>query len=145
MCSAHKVRPTGIGVLYGKESWLEKLPPYQGGGEMIATVSFEKTTFERPPLKFEAGTPDYIATHGLAKALDYVTGLGLDNISRHERELGSYALEQLRQLPEVTIYAIPSRASCDQLQRGHHSSHGLGTLLDRLASPGAPGHHCASR
>ena len=95
--SGHKVYgPTGIGVLYGKESWLDKLPPYQGGGEMIATVSFEKTTFERPPLKFEAGTPDYIATHGLAKALDYVTGLGLDNISRHERELGSYALEQLR-------------------------------------------------
>ena len=88
--SGHKIYgPTGVGVLYGKEAWLDKLPPYQGGGEMIENVSFEKTTFERPPLKFEAGTPDYIATTGLAKALDYVTALGIDNIARHEEELTS--------------------------------------------------------
>jgi len=143
--SGHKVYgPTGIGVLYGKESWLDKLPPYQGGGEMIATVSFEKTTFERPPLKFEAGTPDYIATHGLAKALDYVTGLGLDNISRHERELGSYALEQLRQLPEVTIYghSIESEAVISfNVGTIHHMD--IGTLLDRLGIAVRTGHHCA--
>jgi cysteine desulfurase/selenocysteine lyase len=143
--SGHKVYgPTGIGVLYGKESWLEKLPPYQGGGEMIATVSFEKTTFERPPLKFEAGTPDFIATHGLAKALDYVTGLGLDNISRHERELGSYALEQLRQLPEVTIYghSIESEAVISfNVGTIHHMD--IGTLLDRLGIAVRTGHHCA--
>lgn len=143
--SGHKVYgPTGIGVLYGKESWLEKLPPYQGGGEMIATVSFEKTTFERPPLKFEAGTPDYIATHGLAKALDYVTRLGLYNISRHERELGSYALEQLRQLPEVTIYghSIESEAVISfSVGTIHHMD--IGTLLDRLGIAVRTGHHCA--
>ena len=89
--SGHKIYgPTGIGVLYGKEEWLDRMPPYQGGGEMIESVSFEKTTFEKLPFKFEAGTPDYVATHGLAVALDYVTALGMDNIARHEHELTEY-------------------------------------------------------
>ncbi len=103
--SGHKVYgPTGIGVLYGKETWLEKLPPYQGGGEMIGRVTWEKTTFERPPLKFEAGTPDYIATHGLATALDYVTRLGMENIAAHERELTTYALKKLWEIEGIKIY-----------------------------------------
>ena len=147
--SGHKVYgPTGIGVLYGKEDWLDKLPPYQGGGEMIAHVSFEKTTFERPPLKFEAGTPDYIATHGLAKALDYVTDLGLDNIARHEKELTKYALSQLRNIEGIKIYGHPS--SSDEVGEAvisfnvgniHHMD--LGTLLDRLGIAVRTGHHCA--
>ena len=116
--SGHKVYgPTGIGVLYGKEEWLDKLPPYQGGGEMIEHVSFEKTTFERPPLKFEAGTPDYVATHGLAIALDYVSALGMDNIFAHEQALTHYALQQLREMRAYTsmgmlpIVAMPLSAS----------------------------------
>lgn len=147
--SGHKVYgPTGIGVLYGKEDWLDKLPPYQGGGEMIAHVSFEKTTFERPPLKFEAGTPDYIATHGLAKALDYVTDLGLDNIARHEKELTKYALTQLRNIEGIKIYGHLS--SSDEVGEAvisfnvgniHHMD--LGTLLDRLGIAVRTGHHCA--
>ena len=95
--SGHKMYgPTGIGVLYGKESWLDRLPPYQGGGEMIESVSFEKTVFERLPFKFEAGTPDYIATHGLAKAIEYIGQIGIDDIAAHERELTRYCMEQLR-------------------------------------------------
>ncbi len=95
--SGHKIYgPTGIGVLYGKEEWLDKLPPYQGGGEMIESVSFEKTTFEKLPFKFEAGTPDYVATHGLAKAIDYVSALGMDNIAKHEQEFTRYCMEQMK-------------------------------------------------
>ena len=106
--SGHKMYgPTGVGVLYGKEEWLEKLPPYQGGGEMIATVTFEKTTFERPPLKFEAGTPDYVATTGLARAIDYLNNLGMDNIMAYEQELTRYALEQLGQIEGIRIYGSP--------------------------------------
>ncbi|MBO5626560.1 MAG: cysteine desulfurase [Prevotella sp.] len=106
--SGHKMYgPTGVGVLYGKEKWLEKLPPYQGGGEMIATVTFEKTTFERPPLKFEAGTPDYVATTGLARAIDYLNSLGMDNIMAYEQELTRYALEKLGQIEGIRIYGSP--------------------------------------
>ena len=149
--SGHKVYgPTGIGVLYGKEDWLDKLPPYQGGGEMIANVSFEKTTFERPPLKFEAGTPDYIATHGLAKALDYVTDLGLENIARHEKELTRYALNKLRNIEHIRIYGHQGSATSDEVGEAvisfnvgniHHMD--LGTLLDRLGIAVRTGHHCA--
>lgn len=149
--SGHKVYgPTGIGVLYGKEDWLDKLPPYQGGGEMIANVSFEKTTFERPPLKFEAGTPDYIATHGLAKALDYVTDLGLENIARHEKELTRYALNKLRNIEHIKIYGHQGSATSDEVGEAvisfnvgniHHMD--LGTLLDRLGIAVRTGHHCA--
>lgn len=154
--SGHKMYgPTGIGVLYGKESWLEKLPPYQGGGEMIEHVSFEKTTFERPPLKFEAGTPDYVATHGLAKAIEYMEHLGLDNIERHERELTRYALSQLRDIPGMHIYGhaadLLSDGQANDMQGDavisfnvgdiHHMD--MGTLLDQLGIAVRTGHHCA--
>ena len=103
--SAHKVYgPTGVGVLYGKEEWLDRLPPYQGGGEMIQHVSFEKTTFNELPFKFEAGTPDYIGTTGLAKALDYVTGLGIENIAAHEHELTVYGTKLLEEIPNFRIF-----------------------------------------
>ena len=150
--SGHKVYgPTGIGVLYGKEAWLDKLPPYQGGGEMIEHVSFEKSTFERPPLKFEAGTPDYIATTGLATALDYVSVLGMDAIQRHEEELTRYAISQLQMIEGMKLFGVPSHADVTRLHHDavisfqlrdiHHMD--MGTLLDRLGIAIRTGHHCA--
>ena len=143
--SGHKMYgPTGIGVLYGKEEWLEKLPPYQGGGEMIDKVSWEKTTFERLPFKFEAGTPDYVATHGLATAIDYITSVGLDNIEAHEQELTRYCMEQLKTIEGMRIFgeaehkdAVVSFLVGDI----HHLD--MGTLLDRLGIAVRTGHHCA--
>ena len=144
--SGHKVYgPTGVGVLYGKEEWLDRLPPYQGGGEMIERVSFEKTTFERPPLKFEAGTPDYIATHGLATALDYVTSLGMDNILAHEQDLTRYALQQRREIEGMHIYGHRNDSGDAVISFNvgdiHHMD--LGTLLDQLGIAVRTGHHCA--
>ena len=150
--SGHKMYgPTGIGVLYGKEEWLEKLPPYQGGGEMIDKVTWEKTTFERLPFKFEAGTPDYIATHGLAKAIDYIESLGFDAIQQHEQELTRYCMEQLMTIPDMHIYGpnltigiVPSvRDAVVSSNVGsiHHLD--MGTLLDRLGIAVRTGHHCA--
>ena len=144
--SGHKVYgPTGVGVLYGKEEWLDRLPPYQGGGEMIERVSFTKTTFERPPLKFEAGTPDYIATHGLATALDYVTSLGMDNILAHEQDLTCYALQQLREIEGMHIYGHRNDSGDAVISFNvgdiHHMD--LGTLLDQLGIAVRTGHHCA--
>lgn len=144
--SGHKVYgPTGVGVLYGKEDWLDRLPPYQGGGEMIEHVSFEHTTFEKPPLKFEAGTPDYVATNGLAKALDYVTALGMSNIQAHEQALTQYALEQLRQIDGMQIYghagADGDAAISFNVGGIHHMD--MGTLLDQLGIAVRTGHHCA--
>ncbi|ERK40161.1 cysteine desulfurase, SufS family [Segatella baroniae F0067] len=150
--SGHKVYgPTGIGVLYGKEAWLDRLPPYQGGGEMIEHVSFEKSTFERPPLKFEAGTPDYIATTGLAKALDYVSAIGMDTIQRYEEDLTRYAVSQLQQIDGMRIFGIPADVDTTvlrhdavvsfQLRDIHHMD--MGTLLDRLGVAIRTGHHCA--
>ncbi|MBR2231216.1 MAG: cysteine desulfurase [Bacteroidaceae bacterium] len=157
--SGHKMYgPTGIGVLYGKEEWLDRMPPYQGGGEMIATVTFEKTTFERPPLKFEAGTPDYVATTGLARAIDYLNELGMENVIAYEQELTRYAMEKLSEIPNIHIYgpstnhdavisfnvftSLPYREG----QEGgssliHHMD--MGTLLDRLGIAVRTGHHCA--
>lgn len=150
--SGHKVYgPTGIGVLYGKEAWLDKLPPYQGGGEMIEHVSFEKSTFERPPLKFEAGTPDYIATTGLATALDYVSALGMDAIQKHEEELTRYAISQLQMIEGMKLFGVPSHADVTRLHHDavisfqlrdiHHMD--MGTLLDRLGIAIRTGNHCA--
>ena len=144
--SGHKVYgPTGVGVLYGKEDWLDKLPPYQGGGEMIERVSFEKTTFECPPLKFEAGTPDYIATHGLATALEYVSSLGMDNVLAHEQDLTHYALQQLREIEGMHIYGHTGDSGdaviCFNVRDIHHMD--LGTLLDQLGIAVRTGHHCA--
>ena len=144
--SGHKVYgPTGVGVLYGKEKWLDKMSPYQGGGEMIEHVSFEKTTFERPPLKFEAGTPDYVATHGLAKALDYVSALGMDNILAHEQDLTHYALQQLREIEGMHIYghAGDSGDAVISFNVGNIHHMDLGTLLDQLGIAVRTGHHCA--
>ena len=154
--SGHKMYgPTGIGVLYGKEEWLDRLPPYQGGGEMIGRVSWDRTTFERPPLKFEAGTPDYVATHGLAKAIEYLEALGLGNIEQHERELTGYCLRQLQAIPGIRVFgpaagkgqlapeAQSSRAAVVSFLVGdiHHLD--MGTLLDRLGIAVRTGHHCA--
>ncbi|EFB93367.1 aminotransferase class V-fold PLP-dependent enzyme [Prevotella bivia] len=144
--SGHKVYgPTGIGVLYGKEEWLDKLPPYQGGGEMIEHVSFEKTTFERPPLKFEAGTPDYVATHGLAIALDYVSALGMDNIFAHEQALTHYALQQLREIEGIHIYGHAANRGDAVISFNVDNIHpmDIGTLLDQLGIAVRTGHHCA--
>lgn len=143
--SGHKMYgPTGIGVLYGKEEWLDRLPPYQGGGEMIESVSFEKTVFEHLPFKFEAGTPDYIATHGLAKAIEYIGRIGLDNITAHEHELTTYCMEQLGGIDGIRLFgqsdhkdAVVSFLVGDI----HHLD--MGTLLDRLGIAVRTGHHCA--
>lgn len=143
--SGHKIYgPTGIGVLYGKEKWLDEMPPYQGGGEMIESVSFEKTTFEKLPFKFEAGTPDYVATHGLATALNYVTELGLDNIFAHEQELTRYAMEQIKEIPGMRLFGTSQhKDAVISFLVGdiHHLD--MGTLLDRLGIAVRTGHHCA--
>ncbi len=143
--SGHKIYgPTGIGVLYGKEKWLDEMPPYQGGGEMIESVSFEKTTFEKLPFKFEAGTPDYVATHGLATALNYVTELGLDNVFAHEQELTRYAMEQMKEIPGMRLFgtSLHKDAVISFLVGDiHHLD--MGTLLDRLGIAVRTGHHCA--
>lgn len=143
--SGHKIYgPTGIGVLYGKEEWLERMPPYQGGGEMIESVTFEKTVFQSLPFKFEAGTPDYIATHGLAVALDYVNDIGLENISSHERELTSYCMEQMRSIDGIALFgtSVHKDAVVSFLVGDiHHLD--MGTLLDRLGIAVRTGHHCA--
>ena len=141
--SGHKMYgPTGIGVLYGKEEWLDRLPPYQGGGEMIDRVSWEKTTFERLPFKFEAGTPDYVATHGLATAINYLRSIGLDAIEAHEQELATYCREQLQTIEGITIYGnAPSGPISFNVGDIHHLD--IGTLLDRLGIAVRTGHHCA--
>ena len=144
--SGHKMYgPTGIGVLYGKEEWLDRLPPYQGGGEMIDRVTWEKTTFERLPFKFEAGTPDYVATHGLAKAIEYIDTLGFDNIQQHEQQLTRYCMEQLQTIEGMHIYGplSPLKDAVVSFNVGdiHHLD--LGTLLDRLGIAVRTGYHCA--
>ena len=143
--SGHKMYgPTGIGVLYGKEEWLEKLPPYQGGGEMIDKVSWERTTFERLPFKFEAGTPDYVATHGLATAIDYLSSIGLENIEAHEQKLTRYCMEQLKTIDGMRIFGqAEHKDSVVSFLVGdiHHLD--MGTLLDRLGIAVRTGHHCA--
>ena len=143
--SGHKMYgPTGVGVLYGKEDWLDRLPPYQGGGEMIESVSFERTVFEHLPFKFEAGTPDYVATHGLAKAIDYVTALGMDNIQMHEHELTEYAMRRLAEVEGIRIFGTAERKDAVVsflVGDIHHLD--MGTLLDRLGIAVRTGHHCA--
>lgn len=143
--SGHKVYgPTGIGALYGKAEWLDKLPPYQGGGEMIKTVHFEHTEFEDAPLKFEAGTPDYVGSHSLATALDYVENIGLDNIAAHEHELLEYATKRLEAIPGMRIFGKASHKSAVlSFVIGNIHPLDLGTLLDRLGIAIRTGHHCA--
>ena len=143
--SGHKVYgPTGVGVLYGKEAWLDKLPPYQGGGEMIQSVSFEKTTFNELPFKFEAGTPDYIGTTALAKALDYVSAIGMDQIEAHEQELTQYAMQRLKQIEGMRIFGEAAhKSSVISFLVGNIHHLDMGTLLDRLGIAVRTGHHCA--
>ena len=143
--SGHKVYgPTGIGVLYGKEDWLDRLPPYQGGGEMIKNVSFEKTTFNELPFKFEAGTPDYIGSTALAKALDYVSAIGMENIEVYEHELTVYAMRRLKEIPGMRIFGEAERkSSVISFLVGNIHHFDMGTLLDRLGIAVRTGHHCA--
>ena len=143
--SGHKVYgPTGVGVLYGKEEWLDKLPPYQGGGEMIQSVSFEKTTFNELPFKFEAGTPDYIGTTGLAKALDYVSAIGLEQIAAHEHELTTYAMQRLSEIEGMRFLGEAAhKSSVVSFLVGNIHPFDMGTLLDRLGIAVRTGHHCA--
>ena len=145
--SGHKMYgPTGIGVLYGKEKWLDRMPPYMGGGEMIKNVSFEHTTFNELPYKFEAGTPDYVASTGLARAIDYINSLGMEQIEAHERDLTRYAMEQMSQVRGMHIFGPTDTEHHDavvsfQVGNIHHLD--MGTLLDRLGIAVRTGHHCA--
>lgn len=143
--SGHKMYgPTGVGVLYGKEDWLDRMPPYQGGGEMIESVSFEKTVFEHLPFKFEAGTPDYVATHGLATAIDYISSIGIDNISRHEQELTRYCMDRMQEIDGIRLFGTANdKDAVVSFLVGdiHHLD--MGTLLDRLGIAVRTGHHCA--
>ena len=144
--SGHKIYgPTGIGVLYGKEALLDKMPPYQGGGEMIARVTFERTTYERLPFKFEAGTPDYVGTHGLAAALDYVSAIGMERIAAHEDDLTRHCMERLsREIEGIRLFGeAPAKTSVVAFNVGHLHPMDLGTLLDRLGIAIRTGHHCA--
>ena len=144
--SGHKIYgPTGIGVLYGKEKWLDSIPPYMGGGEMIKNVSFEKTTFNELPYKFEAGTPDYVASTGLAKALDYVSSIGFDAILAHEKDLTAYAMQRLMEVEGMKIYGphLEEHDAVISFQVGNIHHLDMGTLLDRLGIAVRTGHHCA--
>ena len=143
--SGHKVYgPTGVGVLYGKRQWLDQMPPYQGGGEMIQTVSFGNTTFNELPYKFEAGTPDFIGTVGLATALDYVSGIGLDNIADYEHQLLTYATDEFQRIPGMRIFgnAAEKSAVLSFLVDGIHH-YDMGLLLDKMGIAVRTGHHCA--
>ena len=143
--SGHKIYgPTGVGVLYGKEEWLDRLPPYQGGGEMIQNVTFEKTTFNELPFKFEAGTPDYVGTTALATALDYVSEIGMDNIAAYEHELTVYAMERLKEIPGMRIFGeAEQKGGVISFLVGNIHHFDMGTLLDRLGIAVRTGHHCA--
>ncbi len=141
--SGHKVyAPTGIGVLYGKEKWLNAMQPYHGGGEMIQTVRFEKTTYNELPYKFEAGTPDYVGAIALGKALEWVTTIGIENIAAHEQMLTRYAVERLREIPAMRIFGEPDGAAVSFLVGDIHPAD-LGTILDHLGIAIRTGHHCA--
>lgn len=143
--SAHKIYgPTGIGVLYGKEDLLDKMPPYQGGGEMIKNVSFEGTTFNELPFKFEAGTPDYVGSTAMAKALDYVSAIGMDNIAAHEHELTAYAMQRMKEIPGMRIFGeAEHKGGVISFLVGDIHHFDMGTLLDRLGIAVRTGHHCA--
>lgn len=143
--SGHKVyAPTGIGVLYAKQEWLEQMPPYQGGGEMIKTVSFEKTVYENPPFKFEAGTPNYVGAHALGVAIDYITRIGMDNIREYETALTHYAMDQLRTIEGMRLFGqARQKDAVISFLVGNIHHLDMGTLLDRLGIAVRTGHHCA--
>lgn len=143
--SGHKIYgPTGVGVLYGKEKWLEKIPPYQGGGEMIQNVSFEKTTFNELPFKFEAGTPDYIGSTALAAAIRYVTSIGMENIAQYEHELLTYATEKFASIEGMRfIGQAPQKSGLISFLVGNIHPYDMGSILDKLGIAVRTGHHCA--
>lgn len=143
--SGHKIyAPTGIGVLYGKEKWLEEMPPYQGGGEMIDHVSFEKTTFNELPYKYEAGTPNYEGSIALAEALHYVSTIGMERIAQHEQELIQYAMEQMANIPNLRFIGMPKhRSGVISFLIGNEHPYDVGMLLDKLGVAVRTGHHCA--
>ena len=143
--SAHKIYgPTGIGALYGKEFWLNQMPPYQGGGEMIATVSFEKTTYNELPFKFEAGTPDYVGSTALAEALRYVQNIGIANIAAYEHELTTYATQRLLEIEGMRIIGTAKEKSAViSFLVGNIHPYDIGMLLDKLGIAVRTGHHCA--
>lgn len=143
--SAHKIYgPTGVGVLYGKEKWLNAIPPYQGGGEMISTVTFEKTAYNVIPFKFEAGTPDYVGSTALAEALRYVQLIGLDNIAQHEHELLTYATSRLLEIEGMRIIGTATeKSSVISFLVGNIHPYDVGMLLDKLGIAVRTGHHCA--
>ena len=141
--SGHKIYgPTGVGVLYGKEIWLDTMQPYNGGGEMIKNVRFEKTSFNELPYKFEAGTPDYVGIIALGKAIEWVKSIGIENIASHEHELTRYAVEQLKTIPDMRIFGEPDGAAISFLVGDTHPAD-IGTILDRLGIAIRTGHHCA--
>ena len=141
--SGHKMyAPTGIGVLYGKSEWLNRMQPYQGGGEMIQTVRFEKTTYNELPYKFEAGTPDYVGAIALGRAIDFMNEIGVDAIAQHEQALTRYAVERLRNIPSMRIFGNPDSSAVSFLVGDIHPAD-MGTLLDRLGIAIRTGHHCA--
>lgn len=145
VCSAHKIcGPTGVGMLYGKEEWLKKLPPYQGGGEMIAEVTFEKTTYADLPHKFEAGTPNICGGIAFGAALDYMNNIGFDNIAKYEHQLLEYATEQLQQIEGLKIYGTAKeKTSVISFNFGHIHPYDIGTILDKMGIAVRTGHHCA--
>ncbi|MDE6298863.1 MAG: cysteine desulfurase [Muribaculaceae bacterium] len=143
--SAHKMYgPTGIGVLYGKKSLLEEMPPYQGGGEMIAKVTFEHTTFAELPFKFEAGTPDFVGIAAFSKALDFIEEIGMDNIAAHEHALLEYTQERMMKIPGLRIFGnAPDKSAVISFLAGRSHPYDLGLLLDKQGVEVRTGHHCA--
>ena len=145
VCSAHKIcGPTGVGMLYGKQEWLKKLPPYQGGGEMIAEVSFEKTTYADLPHKFEAGTPNICGGIAFGAALDYMNAIDFDTIASYENELLKYATAQLQQIESLKIYGTAKeKTSVVSFNVGNIHPYDIGTILDKMGIAVRTGHHCA--
>lgn len=143
--SAHKMYgPTGVGVLYGKKKLLEAMPPYQGGGEMIGTVSFEKTTFAKLPYKFEAGTPDFVGIAAFGTAIDYINRIGIENIAEHEDSLMKAATEGLMKIPGMKIYGTAdNKSAVISFLVNDINSYDMGTILDKLGIAVRTGHHCA--
>jgi cysteine desulfurase/selenocysteine lyase len=136
--------PTGVGVLYGKKKWLEKMPPYQGGGEMIGNVSFEHTTFADLPFKFEAGTPDFVGIAALHTAIDYIDNIGIENIAAHEHKLLTYTTEKMMEIPGMRIFGTaPNKDAIISFLIGKEHHYDVGLLLDKLGVAVRTGHHCA--
>jgi cysteine desulfurase/selenocysteine lyase len=143
--SGHKMyAPMGIGIMYGKEEWLNKMPPYQGGGEMISQVTFEKTTYNELPFKFEAGTPSVGDVIGLQKAIEYIQSIGIEKIAEYEHQLLQYAMQKLEQIPGIQFYGVsPQKVAVISFNLGTLHPYDVGFLLDQMGIAVRTGHHCA--